>query len=121
MSEVARRRRRKQLEGCGVALVFLGGFAAAIALAIGAFTAEAPVNGICSIALGLGAIAINRALAEGGAVGLTLAFFGGGMGAPPTAPDPRRDHPHWYSPGRLIIVAVGLFLVVSGIVKIAGG
>src|SRR5262245_5074480 len=61
MSERARRRRRKQIQGCGVALVFLGGFAAAVALAIGAFTADAPVNGIYSIVLGLGAIAINRA------------------------------------------------------------
>jgi hypothetical protein len=90
-------------------------------LAIGAFTAESPINGICSIALGLGAIAINRALAEGGAVSLTLALLGSGMGSPPTGDPERGSHqPHWYSPGRLTIVAVGVFLVVSGVLKIVG-
>jgi hypothetical protein len=93
MSEVARRRRRKQLQGCGVALVFLGGFAAAVALAIGAFTAESPINGICSIALGLGAIAINRALAEGGAVSLALAFIGSGAGFPTGDPSGAATNP----------------------------
>jgi hypothetical protein len=36
-----------------------------------------------------------------------------------SAPAPgRHEQPHWYSPQRLIIVAVGLFLVVSGVVNI---
>jgi len=122
MSDAARRRRRKQLQGCAVALLLFGGFAAAVALAIGAFTAENPLNGICRIALGLGAIAINRALAEGGAVSLTLGFLGGldsPGGTSEDAPGPS-SQPHWYSPQRLIIVAVGLFLVTSGVLKIVG-
>src|SRR4029079_9597532 len=109
-----RRRGRKEAQGCAVALVLFGGFAVAVALAIGAFTADSPVNGICLVVLGLGCLAINRPLAEGGALRLLALDVGGTV--PPSGKQP--SYPDWYSPARLAVVGVGVLLVVLGVLKI---
>jgi hypothetical protein len=116
MGEASRRRRRKEAKGCAVALVLFGGFLVVVALAIGAFTAESPVDGICLIILGLGCVAINRPLAEGGALRLLALDVGGTV--PPSGKLP--SYPHWYSPARLAVAGAGVFLVVLGVLKILG-
>jgi cobalamin biosynthesis protein CobD/CbiB len=105
-----RRRRRQRRQGLLLVLLALLAVAVLGALIAGAAKAQSPLNGICLLVLGVGAIALNRVLVEGGAVWMLL-----GVG---TAPDPNVPSSHWYSPQRLFAVAVGLVLVLAGVAKI---
>jgi hypothetical protein len=116
MSEASRRRRRKEAQGCATALVLFGGFLLTAALAIGALTAESPVNGICLTILGIGCLGINRPLAEGGALRLLALDVGGTV--PPSGKLP--SYPHWYAPARLAVVGVGAVLIVLGLLRTLG-
>ena len=54
----------RRSEGPVLALLLVGFLAAVGALIVGAAIAPRPVNGLCLLALGVGAVAANRELAE---------------------------------------------------------
>jgi hypothetical protein len=108
------RRRRKQLQGLAVALLFFGGFVVVIALVVVAIRAPSPLNRISRVVLGLGAIVFSQPLAESG----VLSLLGSAAGGPTTVPEGRSPQRHWYSPRRLIVVAVGLLLITSGVLNV---
>ena len=95
-------------------LVFavLGG----VALAVLAFTASSPLKSNRRLALGLALIAFNRPLAESGVLVVIGAAGTPGAGEVPHEP----SQPRWYSPGRLLALAVGLILAISGALLLAG-
>ena len=116
------RRRQQQRQGCLLALFLVLVAIGVIALAVLAVSGSGPFDGIARLVLGLALVAFSRTVAESGGLGVLLgAGAGTAIGTPSSMEVERTSHPHWYSPARLFVAALGLILVINGVTLLNGG